>query len=173
MGFMDSLNISASGMTAERLRMDVISNNLANVNTTQTEGGGPFRRKEVELSEGSSSFSDTLNQLSQGQGASAVAGSLDGSSLSGVRVTGITDDNSPFLEEYDPSSPDADKKGYVTEEDVTTWHKLQRTLHHSNQGGTGDALRPRPAFQRGGTTPQRINTSTKGTALPMTQPDAN
>jgi hypothetical protein len=67
---------------------------------------------------------------------------------------------------------DADKKGYVTEEDVTNWHKLQRAMHHSNQGRTGDALRPRPAFQRGGTTPQRINTSTRGTALPMTQPDA-
>ena len=56
MGFMDSLSISASGMTAERLRMDVIANNLANVNTTRTPGGGPFRREQVVLSPGSGSL---------------------------------------------------------------------------------------------------------------------
>ena len=118
MGFMDSLNLSASGMTAERLRMDVISNNLANVNTTQTPEGGPYRRKEVELSEGSPSFSDTLSGLSQGEGFSAVAGDTSGSSLAGVRVTGIVSDNSPFLEELDPSSPDADRRGYVKKPNI-------------------------------------------------------
>jgi flagellar basal-body rod protein FlgC len=118
MGFMDSLNISASGMTAERLRMDVISNNLANVNTTQTPGGGPFRRKEVNLSEATPSFSDTLDQMANGEGEAAVSGSTDGSALAGVKVTGIVNDNSPFLEEYDPSSPDADKRGYVKKPNI-------------------------------------------------------
>jgi len=117
MGFMDSLNLSASGMTAERLRMDVISNNLANVNTTQTPEGGPFRRKEVELAEGSPSFNDTLEELANGGGLAAAAG-MNGSTLGGVRVTGIVSDNSPFLEEYDPSSPDADKRGYVKKPNI-------------------------------------------------------
>jgi flagellar basal-body rod protein FlgC len=118
MGFMDSLNVSASGMTAERLRMDVISNNLANVNTTQTPGGGPYRRKEVELSEGSASFSDTLDALSQGAGESAIADASNGAGMAGVKVNGIIDDNSPFLEEYSPGSPDADKRGYIKKPNI-------------------------------------------------------
>jgi flagellar basal-body rod protein FlgC len=118
MGFIDSLNLSASGMTAERLRMDVISNNLANVNTTQTPDGGPFRRKEVELSEAPTTFDSTLQELAQGQGGSAVMSEDNGAALAGVRVTGIVPDNSPFLEEYDPGSPDADKRGYVKKPNI-------------------------------------------------------
>jgi flagellar basal-body rod protein FlgC len=118
MGFMDSLNLSASGMTAERLRMDVISNNLANVNTTRTPQGGPFRRKEVELSEGDGSFNDTLEGLSQGDGIGAVTNSMDGSGLGGVKVTGIISDNSPFVMEKDPGSPDADKNGWVKKPNI-------------------------------------------------------
>ena len=104
-------------MTAERLRMDVISNNLANVNTTQTPEGGPFRRKEVELTEGTPSFSKTLEGLSQGEGLSALTGD-DGSSLAGVRVSGIVNDSTPFIEEYEPGSPDADKRGFVKKPNI-------------------------------------------------------
>jgi flagellar basal-body rod protein FlgC len=117
MGFMDSLNLSASGMTAERLRMDVISNNLANVNTTETPEGGPFRRQEVELATGSQSFSKTLNELQMDDGFAAVAESMS-PTLDGVRVAGIVPDNSPFLEEYEPGSPDADKRGYVKKPNI-------------------------------------------------------
>jgi hypothetical protein len=67
---------------------------------------------------------------------------------------------------------DADKKGYVTEEDITNWHKLQRAMRHTNQGRTDGDLRPRPAFHEGPSTPQPINTSTGDKMLPMTQPDA-
>jgi hypothetical protein len=67
---------------------------------------------------------------------------------------------------------DADKKGYVTEEDITNWHKLQRAMRHTNQGRTDGDLRPRPAFHEGLSTPQPINTSTGDKMLPMTQPDA-
>jgi hypothetical protein len=67
---------------------------------------------------------------------------------------------------------DADKKGYVTEEDITNWHKLQRAMRHANQGRTDGGLRPRPAFHEGASTPQPISTSTDGKMLPMTQPDA-
>jgi flagellar basal-body rod protein FlgC len=107
MGFMDSLNVSASGMTAERLRMDVISNNLANANTTRTPQGGPFRRKDVMLSQGESTFSDTMAQ------AAGVSGGSNNSELAGVKVTAILPDQSPFREVYDPGNPDADKRGYV------------------------------------------------------------
>ncbi len=67
---------------------------------------------------------------------------------------------------------DADKKGYVTEEDVTNWHKLQRAMRHANQGRADQGLRPRPAFQREVTEPRQINASTDGKVLPMTQSDA-
>ena len=115
MGFMDSLSISASGMTAERLRMDVIANNLANVNTTRTPEGGPFRRREVVLSPGSGSFGDAL--------ASATGGGDDGSTpadLTGVQVSGIVPDQSPFKRVYQPGSPDADATGYVSLPNVDT-----------------------------------------------------
>lgn len=111
MGFMDSLNVSASGMTAERLRMDVISNNLANASTTRTPQGGPFRRQDVMLAPGESSFSDTLTQASAGGG--AAGDSTGGNGLTGVQVTGIVPDQSPFRQVYDPGNPDADAKGYV------------------------------------------------------------
>jgi hypothetical protein len=67
---------------------------------------------------------------------------------------------------------DADNKGYVTEEDIANWHKLQRAMHHSNHSTTGEALRPRPAIQRGVAAPQPIKTSTNRNVLPMAQPDA-
>jgi flagellar basal-body rod protein FlgC len=114
MGFMDSLTISASGMTAERLRMDVIANNLANVNTTRTPEGGPFRRQEVELSPGQPSFSDTLDSMT-GDGDSSTD-----SSLGGVQVSGVVPDQSPFKRVYQPGSPDADKQGYVSLPNIDT-----------------------------------------------------
>jgi hypothetical protein len=68
---------------------------------------------------------------------------------------------------------DADKKGFVTEEDITNWHKLQRAMHHSTHARTDEGLRPRPAMQQGLTEPPQIRrTSTDSTVLPMTQPDA-
>ena len=114
MGFMDTLAISASGMTAERLRMDVVANNLANVNTTRTPGGGPFRRQEVALATATASFGETLAGLSgeddgEAQGASG-----------GVQVSGIVPDMRPFKRVYQPGHPDADKQGYVNLPNVDT-----------------------------------------------------
>ena len=62
---------------------------------------------------------------------------------------------------------DADKKGYVTEEDINNWHKLQRATRHANQEHHTDVLRPRQAIQRGVTAPQPISTSTDGKVLPI------
>jgi flagellar basal-body rod protein FlgC len=89
-----SLGISGSGMTAERMRMDVIAENLANADTTRTEDGTPYRRKEVVLQSGSSSsFQSVLN---------------------GVQVAGVVDDPTPARRVYEPGHPDADAQGYVT-----------------------------------------------------------
>ena len=112
MGFMDTLAISASGMTAERLRMDVVANNLANVNTTRTPGGGPFRRQEVAMVPASASFGDTLAGLSGDDGTETVRG--------GVQVSGIVPDMRPFKRVYQPGHPDADKQGYVNLPNVDT-----------------------------------------------------
>ena len=113
MGFMDTLATSASGMTAERLRMDVVANNLANVNTTRTPGGGPFRRQEVALAPASASFGETLAGLSgEDDGMEAARG--------GVQVSGIVPDMRPFKRVYQPGHPDADKQGYVNLPNVDT-----------------------------------------------------
>lgn len=103
MAFLDAINISASGLTAEKLRMDVISRNIANVNTTRTADGTPYRRQVVVFQEDnkSMSFSDYLNDASK---------SMLGS---GVKVVGITEDKTPFKSVYDPGHPDADEQGYV------------------------------------------------------------
>jgi flagellar basal-body rod protein FlgC len=116
MGFLDSLDLSSSGMTAERLRMDTISNNLANANTTHTADGNPYRREEVILEPGGVSFDDTLGLVQSGADGQTIAQSIDGdgsSTLSGVHVAGIVTDQTPFKEQYDPGNPDADKRGYV------------------------------------------------------------
>ncbi|HOM03248.1 MAG TPA: flagellar basal body rod protein FlgC [Acetivibrio sp.] len=104
MGYFSSLDISSSALTAQRLRMDTISQNIANVNTTRTENGQPYRRKTVLFEEKSStgSFSEYLESSMRGKNAGA-----------GVRVTGIVEDTSPFKRVYDPGHPDADEEGYV------------------------------------------------------------
>ncbi len=103
MAFLNSINISASGLTAEKLRMDVISRNIANVNTTRTADGTPYRRQVVVFQEAESRmpFSEYLSDASR---------KLIGA---GVKVTGIKEDKTPFKSVYDPGHPDADEKGYV------------------------------------------------------------
>ncbi|TCS80938.1 flagellar basal body rod protein FlgC [Pectinatus cerevisiiphilus] len=105
MAMFGSIDTSASGMTAERLRMDVISNNIANVNTTRTAQGTAYRRKYVVFEprtdmEQSASFFNTFSNELQKPG-------------DGVRVVRIQDDDSPFKLKYDPGNPDANQQGYV------------------------------------------------------------
>lgn len=105
MSIFSALNISASGLTAQRLRMDVSSANLANANTTKTAAGGPYKAQTVVLQEsaGSDSFAGNL------------AGALGGSSEpAGVEVAAIVDDSDPTKRVYEPENPEADKAGYVT-----------------------------------------------------------
>ena len=103
MNLLSALDISASGLTAQRQRIEVISSNLANANTTRTSEGGPYRRKDLVFESGPAqhSFSNALNAEMQDQSDAAV------------EVIGIYEDNSPFIRRYDPAHPDADKEGYV------------------------------------------------------------
>ncbi|KHO62555.1 flagellar basal body rod protein FlgC [Thermoanaerobacter sp. YS13] len=103
MNLFSSMDISASGLTAERVRMDVISQNIANVNTTRTSQGGPYRRKLVVLKEiQPDSFESILNK---------VKGKYSGK---GVEVVQISEDvQTPLRRVYDPGHPDADQNGYV------------------------------------------------------------
>jgi flagellar basal-body rod protein FlgC len=111
MGYFSSLNISASALTAERLRMDIISQNLANINTTRAEDGKPYRRKVVvfEEKQGTRAFSDYLNQSMTARNTG-----------SGVRVAGIVEDTSPYKRVFDPGHPDADETGFVSLPNVET-----------------------------------------------------
>ncbi|HVA38766.1 MAG TPA: flagellar basal body rod protein FlgC [Candidatus Dormibacteraeota bacterium] len=111
MGFYDSIDISASGLTAERLAMDVIANNIANAQTTRTPQGGPFKRQLVVFAQkqataqGGGFVPDPVPADQQGQGGSAA--------LDGVQAVGIAQDNSPDRLVYEPGNPDADANGYV------------------------------------------------------------
>ncbi|MDH8676637.1 flagellar basal body rod protein FlgC [Fusibacter bizertensis] len=103
MGFFNSINVSASGLTAERLRMDLISENIANANVTRTASGTPYRRKvAVFRAQEANSFEQMLNSAS---GTSTVG--------NGVEIAGIVEDQSAFKKEYNPNHPDADENGYV------------------------------------------------------------
>jgi len=110
----DALNVSATGLTAERLRMDVTAENLANAQTTRGADGQPYRRKEVVLSEVQSGGFGA--QLAKAVGAGSASGSQPG----GVEVSGITQDQTPGKLVYDPGHPDADAKGYVRMPNVDT-----------------------------------------------------
>jgi flagellar basal-body rod protein FlgC len=103
MGMFDAMEVSASGLTAERMRMDVVAQNLANAQTTRGVDGEPYRRKEVVLAErqGEASFGATL------------AGAMSGGKPAGVEVAAIAEDQTPLKQVYDPSHPDADANGYV------------------------------------------------------------
>jgi len=107
MSMFSAFNISASGLTAQRYRMDIISENVANANTTRTEDGSPYRRKIVTFEEkgGQTSFSRVLGKAAYSHGYTGQ----------GVKVTGVYEDHSTEMNMvYDPSHPDADENGYVT-----------------------------------------------------------
>ncbi|MDD4113179.1 MAG: flagellar basal body rod protein FlgC [Herbinix sp.] len=96
------MNISASGMTAQRLRMDIISQNIANVSTTRDENGNPYKRKAVVFSEKDATPFQEVFMRTAG-----VVGS-------GVKVNRIVEDNKAMRRIYDPTHPDSDEDGYVT-----------------------------------------------------------
>lgn len=106
MAFLSSMNIVGSGLTAQQLRLDVVSENITNINTTRTEGGGPYRRKMVVMEEaGEPTAFQTILARARGESLDPQRG--------GVRVTEIAEDPSDFKLVYDPTHPDANAEGYV------------------------------------------------------------
>lgn len=107
MSMFSAFNINASGLTAQRYRMDVISENVANASTTRTADGTPYRRKVVTFEEkgGQTAFSRVLGKAAYSHGYSGQ----------GVKVSGVYEDHETEMNMvYDPSHPDADENGYVT-----------------------------------------------------------
>lgn len=102
MGMFSALRIGASGLSAERLRMDTITSNMANAQTTRTEGGGPYTRKIAVFKEAY----DAANNFN------------------GVTATAIEDDESDYRKVYDPSHVDADEDGYVTYPNVNILNEM-------------------------------------------------
>jgi flagellar basal-body rod protein FlgC len=111
MSLFGSLDISASALTAQRMRMDVSAENLANAQTTRTAAGGPYRRKEVVLEQQSATFGASL---------SAAMGAPGAAGAGGVQVAGIVQDSTPLKTVYDPGNPDANAQGYVQMPNVDT-----------------------------------------------------
>lgn len=115
-----AMDISASGMTAQRLRTDIIAQNIANVNTTRDSDGGVYKRKTVVFEEKpSDSFNDYLSVASSSIG-------------NGVKVSRIVeDDETPMTMVYDPSHPDADEEGYVMYPNVNTVTEMTNLIDAS------------------------------------------
>ena len=109
MNLFTALDVNASGLTAQRQRVEVSSANLANSQTTRTEEGGAYRRKDVVFQ--TASFQDSL-------------GSAINQGVQGVEVSGILDDSRPFDRRYEPGHPDADKDGYVSYPNVNAMEEM-------------------------------------------------
>ncbi len=113
MDFFDALHVSASGLSAQRLRMNLISANLANMNTTRTKAGGPYRRKDPVFSAQApaASFREMLRNRQQEM-------------LKEVAVIGIVEDSRPPIRKYDPNHPDADENGYVALPNINVMEEM-------------------------------------------------
>jgi flagellar basal-body rod protein FlgC len=105
MSFVNALRTSASGLTAQRVRMDVIANNVANAETTRTDQGGPYKREQVRfLPRGASPFGMVVDRLFGGADRS----------YHGVDVVSVSTDDATPRQVYDPGHPDANDQGYVS-----------------------------------------------------------
>jgi flagellar basal-body rod protein FlgC len=125
MSFFDSIDIAASGLTAERVRMDVTSENLANAQTTDGPGGQPYRRQDVVLQQVGGGFGSTL---AGAMGVSAPGGSAPG----GVTVAGIVNDPTPDQLVYDPGHPGANAQGYVRMPNVNSVTEMTDLISESD-----------------------------------------
>ena len=111
MSLITAIDINATGMKAQRLRVEVSTSNLANARTTRTVEGGPYRRQDVVFQ--ATRFAETLEQTR-----------ADGWSPRGVEVVGVIDDPTPFVESYEPGHPDANEDGYVSYPNVNSMQEM-------------------------------------------------
>lgn len=117
MDMTDSLAVSVSALDAHRHRLNVIASNLANAQSTRTNSGGPYRRRDVvfQATPVSPSFQRAFKQAAAGPGRHA---------LDGVKVARVIEDRKPGQTVYDPRHPDADKKGFVTMPNVNVMEEM-------------------------------------------------
>jgi flagellar basal-body rod protein FlgC len=124
MGLFEAIGIAGSGLTAERIRMDVTAENLANADTTKAANGQPYQRQDVVLEQnGSGSFSGALS--------GAIKQSEGSEQPDGVRVAGIVSDTTPDQQVYDPGNPEADAKGYVKMPNISTVTEMTDLISES------------------------------------------
>lgn len=112
----NSFEISASGLTAQRLRMDVVANNIANVNTTRTAAGGPYQRQRVVFEPRREEAQFLLPLATEAQRRQQMT--------QGVRVVAVNNDPAPPRRVYDPGHPDADVQGYVGMPNITLVNEM-------------------------------------------------
>jgi flagellar basal-body rod protein FlgC len=122
MSFFDAISIAASGLTAQRTRMDVTSENLANADTTNGANGQPYQRQEVVLQQLGGGFSAAL---------SGAMGSAGGPVAGGVQVSGIVSDPTPDQTVYDPGNPAANAQGYVRMPNVNPVNEMVDMIDES------------------------------------------
>ena len=117
MDFMTAFDISASGLSADRTRINTISMNLANAKTTRTAQGGPYRRRSVvqQTTDVDDPFSIHMRSA------------LD-RAVQGVRVSAVTMDNRPFKKVYEPGNPDANPEGYVMYPDINVVEEMANLM---------------------------------------------
>ena len=119
-GIFNAMDVSASGMTAQRTRMDVISQNIANVNTTRDENGDVYKRQTVVFQENANVSFDTK-----------LSNKLSPYKAKGVKIRAIVEDNSEGIMSYEPNHPDADENGYVTYPNVNTVTEMTNLIDAS------------------------------------------
>ena len=113
MDFFDAMNASSAALSAQRLRMNLISGNLANVNTTRTRQGGPYRRKEAVFA------AQPVNESFR-----RVLADRQNKKLSTVKVARVVEDRNPPVMKYDPRHPDADDRGYVAMPNINLMEEM-------------------------------------------------
>ncbi len=127
MNLLDSINISATGLSAQRTRLNIASMNLANANVTRTVDGGPYRAKSVI-------FSSEKYKPEPEPAAGTKPGDFDtelAKAVETVKVAGIVEDPDPFIQVYDPTHPDADENGMVSYPNVNTMEQMVDVMNAS------------------------------------------
>jgi flagellar basal-body rod protein FlgC len=124
-GHFSVFNIAASGLSSELKRIEVISSNIANVNSTRTPEGGPYRRKDVVFTttDGSGGSFDKILEQNYNE------------AYKGVKVERIYEDQTPFIKKYDPQHPDADKEGYVSYPNINVVKEMVNLMNASRSYG--------------------------------------
>jgi len=111
-----SMHVSSSGLSAQRARLDVVAENIANADSTRTEKGGPYRRRQVVF--------QAVSPESNRSFSSVFQSSFNQGSLQSVKVAETIEDNRPFREVYDPTNPDADVNGNVKMPNVNSVQEM-------------------------------------------------